>query len=144
MSFLVRLMVIMALLLVIAFAVYLRMNKRLADETRFSRAMEDFRHFTGEMAVIPRDPWGNLYLRVEATSGTERFVYYYSAGPDGASATMGHDLDDICPGLEVSTWLDRVHPDRVTLPLVWACSTTAFALAFVCERKRSVSEVTAS
>jgi len=59
------------------------------------------------------------YIKVNARSGNTDITYFFSGGPDERSSTLGHDMDDITLWSSSSDWLDHLHYDPVSIPLIW-------------------------
>ena len=105
---------------IIVIALFVRIKRRVGDETRFSRAMADLQVLnSNQPEELPIDPWNKPYAKGVITSGGSEIIYFYSEGPDTQSDTLGHDPDDITPWVSSDSWLDQIHPDRVSLPIIW-------------------------
>lgn len=105
---------------IIAIAIISLFVRRVGDEVIFSRAILDLRELSSappDQPVI--DPWGIPYTKVSARSGDADVTYFFSGGPDKSSSTLGHDEDDVGLWSSSRDWLDHLHYDPVSIPLIW-------------------------
>lgn len=94
--------------------------RRLADEVRFSRTILDLRALSSAPPDRPvLDAWGIPYIKVSARSGDSDIIYFFSGGPDMRSSSLGHDKDDITVWSSSGEWLDHLHYDPISIPLLW-------------------------
>jgi hypothetical protein len=58
------------------------------------------------------DPWGRSYHGASVGTDEQRIRYWFSTGPDGVTASWGHDPDDINPWTSHEQWIESRFPLR--------------------------------
>jgi hypothetical protein len=126
---------------IIAIAVASLFFRRIGDEVRFSRAILDLKELSSAPPDRPvLDAWGIPYIKVNARSGDADTTYFFSGGPDKRSSTLGHDKDDITVWSSSAEWLDHLHYDPVSIPLIWIGIGGLLGLALSKLRKSNTKE----
>ena len=127
---------IASLLTLLCLAYYIRWS--VPQETRFTRAMQDLKQYQEVGIPTERviDPWGHDYVKVTAIVGGRSIEYMMSYGPDGKSATYGHDVDDITAWTRTDIWMESLFPFRVCINLMLVFASVAVTLAVLLVLKR--------
>lgn len=110
-----------------------------ADETTAGRALNDLVSLQSdpdrELDGNPLDSWGGLFQKARIVSQGREMTFWYSNGPDGKSASMGHDPDDLHRWTGLAKWTDaRFHTGAWRLLLV---GLTGYLLALAIHGRRA-------